>query len=62
MSLEERAKAAAKDIEGKVQETIGKVTGDRHDQIAGKAKQAQAKAQHMKEDVKDHVKRGLDNL
>jgi uncharacterized protein YjbJ (UPF0337 family) len=62
MSLEERAKATAKNVEGKVQEAIGKVTGDTEDQLEGKAKQVQASGTHVKEDLKDDVKQGMDKL
>lgn len=60
MSLEERAKATAKNIEGKAQEIIGEVTGDPQDKAEGKAKQMEAQARHAKEDVKDEVKKALD--
>lgn len=60
MSLEEKAKAAGKNIEGKAQEALGKVTGDAGDQIEGKAKQAEATARNAKEDVKDGVKDVVD--
>jgi uncharacterized protein YjbJ (UPF0337 family) len=60
MSLEERAKATAKNIEGKAQEAIGKMTGDPQAQVEGEAKQAEAKARHGKEDVKDGVKNVVD--
>jgi uncharacterized protein YjbJ (UPF0337 family) len=60
MSLEERAKATAKNIEGKAQDAVGKVTGDPQDQAEGKAKQVEAQARHAKEDVKDGVKKGID--
>jgi uncharacterized protein YjbJ (UPF0337 family) len=60
MSLEERAKATAKNIEGKVQEGVGEVTGDPQDKAAGKAKQAEAKVRHGAEDVKDEVKKNID--
>lgn len=60
MSLEERAKATAKNIEGKAQDAVGKVTGDPQDQAEGKAKQVEAQARHAKEDVKDGVKKGVD--
>lgn len=53
MSAEEKVKATAKNIEGKAQEAMGKVTGDKEDQMKGKAKQAEASARHAKEDVKD---------
>lgn len=60
MSLEEKAKATAKNVEGKVQEAAGKVTGDPKDQIEGKAKQAEGEARHAKEDIKDEVKKKID--
>jgi uncharacterized protein YjbJ (UPF0337 family) len=50
MSLEEKAKAAAKNIEGKVQDA------------AGKAKQVEANARNAKEDLKDSAKRTVDNV
>lgn len=60
MSLEEKAKAAGKNIEGKAQEALGNVTGDAGDQVEGKAKQAEATARNAKEDVKDGVKDVID--
>jgi uncharacterized protein YjbJ (UPF0337 family) len=60
MSLQDRAKATAKNIEGKVQEAIGDLTGDPKDQAEGKAKQVEAKVRHTAEDVKDEVKRMVD--
>jgi len=60
MSLEDRAKATAKNIEGKVQEAIGDLTGDRIDQAEGKAKQVEAQVQQAVEDVKDKVKEIID--
>ena len=53
MSLEEKAKATAKNVEGKVQEAVGNLTGDPKDQAAGKAKQAEAAVRHAVEDVMD---------
>lgn len=53
MSLTDRAKATAKNIEGKVQEVIGDLTGDPKTQAEGKEKQAEAKALHIIEDVKE---------
>ncbi len=61
MSLEEKAKAAGKNIEGKAQEALGNVTGDVGDQAAGKAKQGEAAARNAKEDVKDGVKDVIDH-
>lgn len=57
MSLKNRAKATAKNIEGKVQEAVGNLTGDPKTQAEGKAKQAEAKVIHTVEDVKDEVKK-----
>jgi uncharacterized protein YjbJ (UPF0337 family) len=60
MSLEDRAKAAAKNVEGKVQEAVGNVTGDPKDQAEGKAKQAESQVRHTVENAKDAVKEKLD--
>ena len=60
MSLEDRAKATAKNIEGKVQEAVGNVTGDPQAQAEGQAKQAEASGRHTVEDVKDNVKKIID--
>ena len=60
MSLEERAKATAKNIEGKIQDAIGELTGDSKVQAEGKAKQIEAKIRHAAEDVKDKIKKALD--
>jgi uncharacterized protein YjbJ (UPF0337 family) len=56
MSTEERAKATAKNLEGKAQEAVGKMTGDPEDKTKGKAKQAEGEARQAKEDVKDKMK------
>ncbi|WP_311134034.1 CsbD family protein [Synechococcus sp. CS-602] len=53
MGLGERVEATAKDLEGKAQETFGKVTGREEDELAGKAKQTRASVQHAVEDMKD---------
>lgn len=60
MSTEDRAKATAKNIEGKAQEALSNVTGDPEDRAEGKAKQTEAEARHAKEDVKDKVKQAID--
>lgn len=60
MSLEEKAKAAAKNVEGKAQEALGNVTGDPGDKAEGKMKQTEAEARNAKEDVKDAVKDAID--
>ena len=53
-----RTKAAAKEFEGKTQESIGNVTGNQGDRLAGKAKQAEAKVRNAVEDVKDKAGMG----
>lgn len=61
MSLENRAKATAQNLEGKAQEAMGNVTGDPQDQAEGKAKQAEAQGRHAVEDLKDKAKEIIDH-
>ncbi|BAW95234.1 CsbD-like protein [[Synechococcus] sp. NIES-970] len=60
MSLKDRAKAAAKNIEGKVQEGVADITGDSKSKAEGQAKQMEAKVNHAVEDVKDMAKKIID--
>ncbi len=60
MSIEDRAKAVAKNIEGKAQEALSNVTGDPQDKVEGQAKQDQAAAIHVQEDIKDTAKDVID--
>ncbi|AKG22249.1 CsbD family protein [Calothrix sp. 336/3] len=60
MSTENRVEATAKNIEGKIQEAVGNVTGDPEEKAKGKAKQAEAKVRHTTENIKDEVKKTLD--
>ena len=60
MSIEDRMKATAKNIEGKVQEAVGDVTGNPQDKVEGKDKQAEAQVQHSVENVKDNIKKAID--
>jgi len=60
MSIEDKAKAAAKDLEGKAQETIGKATDNKEAQAKGKAKQVEASATKAKENAKDTIKDAVD--
>jgi uncharacterized protein YjbJ (UPF0337 family) len=55
MSIEDRAKAAAQNLEGKGQEIIGAVTGDDQAEAMGKAKQVGAKIRDGIEDAKDSI-------
>ncbi|EAW37025.1 CsbD family protein [Lyngbya sp. PCC 8106] len=60
MSLEDQAKAAAKNIEGKAQEALGAITGDPKQKMEGQKKQAEAKAQQAVENLKDKAKKLID--
>lgn len=60
MSLEDRAKATGKNLEGKAQEALGNLTGDPEQKAEGKAKQAESQVRHGVENVKDNVKEALD--
>lgn len=60
MGLEDKVKATAKNIEGKVQEAAGNVSGDPADQAEGKLKQGEAGVRHTTEDVKDKIKDAID--
>lgn len=60
MGLEDKVKAAAKDVEGKVQEAAGKMADNTEAQVKGKAKQAEAEARKNVEDVKDKAKEIID--
>ncbi|ALF51680.1 CsbD family protein [Nostoc sp. MBR 210] len=60
MSIENRIEATAKNIEGKVQEVVGEVTGNPADKAEGKAKQAEANVIHTTENIKDELKKAID--
>ncbi|MDZ8228215.1 MULTISPECIES: CsbD family protein [unclassified Nostoc] len=60
MSAEKRIEATAKNIEGKIQEVVGEITGNPQDKAEGQAKQAQAQATHTVENIKDELKKALD--
>lgn len=60
MSLKNRAKATAQNLEGKIQEAVGDVTGDPKVKMEGQEKQAEAQLIHVVEDVKDEVKKVVD--
>jgi uncharacterized protein YjbJ (UPF0337 family) len=61
MSTENRIDATLKNVEGKVQEAVGEITGNPQDKAEGKEKQAEAHVQHSIENVKDELKRTIDN-
>jgi uncharacterized protein YjbJ (UPF0337 family) len=60
MSVEDRAKATAKNIEGKIQEAVGEVTGNPEDKLEGQAKQSESRILHLVENAKDDIKRIID--
>lgn len=62
MSASDRIDATATNIEGKVQEAIGKATGDTSTEAEGQAKQVEASAKHATEDAKDAVKDAADGV
>lgn len=62
MSVEKRVEATAKNIEGKVQEVVGELTGDLRSKVEGQAKQDQASTMHAMEDVKDVAKDVIDRI
>jgi uncharacterized protein YjbJ (UPF0337 family) len=53
MRLKGRAKAVTKNVEGKLQEAAGNITGNPKDQVVGKAKQVESQVRNAVEDVKD---------
>ncbi|MDY7021109.1 MAG: CsbD family protein [Cyanobacteriota bacterium] len=61
MSTEKKVEATMKNLEGKAQEMMGEVTGDPKDKVEGKAKQAEATAEHSVENMKDEIKKDIDN-
>ena len=60
MAIEDRVDATLKNVEGKVQEAIGDLTGNPADEAEGKAKQIEAQAEHTKENLKDEIKKAID--
>jgi uncharacterized protein YjbJ (UPF0337 family) len=55
MSVENRMKATAKNIEGKAQEALGDLTGDPKQKAVGKAKQVQANIEQGAENLKEEL-------
>ncbi|MEN9221835.1 MAG: CsbD family protein [Thermostichus sp. BF3_bins_97] len=62
MSLEKRVEATAKNLEGKIQEAGGELTGDQREKLEGKAKQAEAAARHVVEDIREPIKDVVDDV
>jgi uncharacterized protein YjbJ (UPF0337 family) len=62
MSIEDKVKAAAKDVEGKLQAAAGELTGDSQMKVEGHAKQAHAAAMDAEADLKEKAKNLVDGL
>jgi len=60
MSLVDKVKATAKNIEGKAQEAVGNLTEDPETQAEGQAKQVEASVRHTVENMKDKAKEIID--
>jgi uncharacterized protein YjbJ (UPF0337 family) len=56
ITMSNKADAAAKNVEGKLESAYGDLTGDTGHQIKGKAKQVQASAMNAAEDIKEGAK------
>ncbi|MCP9797502.1 MULTISPECIES: CsbD family protein [Cyanophyceae] len=54
--MSNKADAAAKDAEGKLESALGELTGDTGHQVKGKAKQVQASVMNAAEDLKDSAR------
>jgi uncharacterized protein YjbJ (UPF0337 family) len=55
---EDQIKGKAKDIGGKVQEEVGKVTGSSEQQAKGLSKQVEGKVQEKAGDLRDAINKG----
>lgn len=62
MSLQDKAKAIAKNIEGKVQEAVGEITNNPQHKAEGKAKQIQSQAMNTLGSIKDRAKNIIDKI
>lgn len=60
MSVEKRIEATAKNIEGKLREAVGEVTGNPEEKIEGKSKQTESQVIHTQENIKDKLKEAID--
>jgi uncharacterized protein YjbJ (UPF0337 family) len=60
MSVVNRIQAAIKNLEGKLEEAVGALAGNPRLKAEGQMKQAQATAEHAKENLKDRAKRWID--
>lgn len=61
MGIEDKVRNAAQDLKGKVKEGVGKVTDNESLEAEGKIDQAAATAKKAGEDLKDGVKKALND-
>lgn len=54
---DEQTKGAISKVQGKLEETLGALTGDRREQVQGKVRQVKGDAQTRLGGVKDKVRR-----
>lgn len=59
-SIENRLKGAGKQVEGKIRNSVGGVTGDSKEQIRGKAEELRGKAQSKFGQIQHDVNRDRD--
>ncbi|MFM7312277.1 MAG: CsbD family protein [Cyanobium sp.] len=62
MSLEDKIKSAAKDVEGRLQSAAGAITGDQQMQAEGEAKQVQAHLIDAAGTIKDKVQQAASSV
>lgn len=60
MSVGKRLRAAFKNLEGRLEEAVGVLVGNRRLKAEGQIKQTEAKAQQAKENIKGRAKRWID--
>ena len=60
--MSNKADAAAKDAEGKLQSAYGDLTGDTGHKVKGQAKQVQASAMNAAEDIEEGSKSAAKNV
>ena len=59
-NIGDRAKTTAKNIEGKAQENLGKITGDSEAQAEEEEKQVENSVRQQAKEIKDNIKEKLD--
>ena len=59
---EEKFDAKLDQVSGKVKETVGKVTGDKHTETEGKTEHASGKVKEFVADIKDTIDGAVDGI